>query len=49
MSYNGSLQNRARYVKCPMCGGVANGSCKGCEYWFCQEHIYRHNNCQEGR
>lgn len=37
--------------KCEKCfSEIANaGGCKGCGKWFCKAHIYRHNDCQEGR
>jgi len=34
------------YVKCPICGNVSVNECGGL---FCNEHIYRHPNCSEGK
>ncbi len=37
-------------VQCPMCGAQGNiDQCKGCQLWFCREHLYRHKRCKEGR
>jgi len=37
-------------ARCPMCGSFAvKDACSGCNYWFCQEHLFRHRRCKEGR
>jgi len=37
-------------LRCPMCGSFAvKGECNGCHLWFCEEHLYRHRRCKEGR
>ena len=37
------------YVKCPVCSKGSTESCKGCNRMFCSLHIYRHQDCEEGR
>ncbi len=37
------------YLKCMVCGGVANSLCQSCQRPTCGEHKYRHPDCQEGR
>lgn len=52
MSYTGGLQQRKMAPRCMKhgCDAVANGGgCRACGYWFCKEHVYRHENCEEGR
>ncbi len=37
-------------VQCPMCGAQGNlNPCKGCNLWFCGNHLFRHKQCKEGR
>jgi len=36
-------------MQCPMCGKRAVESCSGCNFWFCDDHLYRHRKCKEGK
>lgn len=37
-------------VRCPMCGSFAvRGTCNGCNLPFCENHLFRHRQCKEGR
>lgn len=37
-------------IQCPMCGSLAvKESCKGCNMWFCVEHLFRHRQCSQGK
>lgn len=50
MSIRGKRVSKLSYPKCRQCGGVAfAGGCPECQYWYCNDHIHRHNNCSEGR
>jgi len=38
------------HVQCLMCGALGSlNQCRGGEYWFCGEHLFRHRNCKEGK
>ena len=36
-------------MQCPMCGKRAVESCGGCNFWFCNDHLYRHRRCSDGK
>jgi hypothetical protein len=34
---------------CSVCGNMPQTVCEGCLEYLCENHVYRHPNCEEGR
>lgn len=45
----GSENSEYRSCTCIVCGKLPQLVCEGCIEYLCEDHVYRHPDCEEGR